>query len=499
MFLNFFRKRTAPRTAIRSTRRFRLEALEQRDVPTATLIGGIVTIDPTDPKAVVNATTTVQIDNRGTWFNPYDDKVVVTRTTPGHTETQSFAIYSQFSLVGHPPAKVVKGIVFNGGAGQDTFKNMTSIPATAYGGDGNAWLYAGSGGDKLVGGSGNDHLFGGAGNDVLIAGTGNDVVVSIGGGVDQLYTAIGHDQLWCDTKDVTHIPTPQLLGTTVVHRVSSFYSYSYNGGNGQTAVPLELKGQGLASPLPGQPGLQLENFKNMPLFGSMGPQVSDVVQGAVGDCYFLSTLGAMARTNPDSINRLVADLGDGTYAVHFHDAQGKSVFVRVNADLWTDAEGSLQFARLGQQNALWVPIVEKAWAFFRDQMGNYPSISGGNNPGVPLDKALGLGTVTQHPTGNYANGQAYLSAIQKALSQNQAVTFGAPGPFTDSTPMIKTNDNSSTYRRGQHIYVVEAVLTDGNGKPTGIKLYNPWGYEVTIHSADLIYFCSGGFASFQAS
>jgi hypothetical protein len=331
----------------------------------------------------------------------------------------------------------------------------------------------------------------------VAAGSGYGVLVSIGGGSDQLYAGSGKANFWCDNTDVVHIPHHEPAGKVNVHRVSSFFSYSYNGGAGTTTVPLELLGQPLASPLPGATGLTLQNYQNLPLFGPLGPQVSDVQQGASGDCYFLSALGAMARTNPDSIRRLVADLGDGTYVVHFHDAHGQSVFVRVNADLWTDAEGSPVFARFGPQNCLWVPIVEKAWAFYRDDLGNYPSISGGNAPGVPFDKALNLSSSMSIHTANFANGQAYLLAIKKALAQGLGVVFGAPAPFDDNTPEIQTNDNSSTYRRGQHIYVAEAVLTDAHGNPTGIRLYNPWGFEVTVHNLDLIYFCSGGFGTFS--
>jgi hypothetical protein len=479
----------------RKHRRPRLEVLEQRDVPTITLSGGILTILGTSAADVA----TVQINSNNT-LTPYDDSVVATRTSGGQTETQSFALWHTFlGLNGQPPIHVqqVKGIVFHGGAGNDVFWNHTGIPATAFGDDGNDSLHAGSGGDTLYGGTGDDNLFGGAGKDVLDGGAGNDVLVSIGGGVDQLYGGTGTDNFWYDSSDVVHDASTSEQQAGDLHNVKAFFSYSYNGGGGQTPVPLELLGQNLADPLPGILGLSTQNYKNLPLFGSMGPQVSDIQQGASGDCYFLSTLGAMAQANPSSIRRLVVDLGDGTYAVHFHDANGKSVFVRVDADLWTDAEGSPVFARFGQQNTLWVPIVEKAWAFYRDDLGNYPSISGGNAPGVPLDPALNLAQGTSHPTSGYSSGQAYLSAIKTALAQGLGVVFGAPTSFNDNTPEIQTNDNTSTYRRGQHIYVAEAVLTDAHGNPTGIKLYNPWGFEVTIHSPDLIYFCSGGFGTFS--
>jgi hypothetical protein len=45
----------------------------------------------------------------------------------------------------------------------------------------------------------------------------------------------------------------------------------------------------------------------------------------------------------------------------------------------------------------------------------------------------------------------------------------------------------------------QAVLTDANGTPTGIQLYNPWGFEVTIHNPSLIYYCSRGIGTFEVN
>ncbi len=277
--------------------------------------------------------------------------------------------------------------------------------------------------------------------------------------------------------------------------MSSFFSYSYNGGTSQTPVSLQLLGQNLADPLPGEPGLTETNFKALPLFGPKGPQLSDIVQGNVGDCYFLATLGAMVQTDPASIRRLVVDLGDGTYAVNFSNASGQSVFVRVDADLWTNAAGSPVFAGLGPQKALWVAVVEKAWAFYRADVGNYPSIAGGDSPGILPGVALNLGGADPvQPTGGFANGQSYLGAIQAALSQGQGVVLGGPDGFTNNTP-----ETGTTFRRGQHDYVVLAVLTDAAGTPTGLTLYNPHGFEVTITDPGLIYYCSIGFQTFAVS
>jgi hypothetical protein len=490
MVLDFFRKSRCTPPPARAPRRPGLEVLECRDVPTIALTNGIITITGTSGDDNV----TVQFANPRS-ANPYNAQVLVTRTSGEQRESQTIAVWvtegSPNGLLLH--IKEVTGISFHGMAGDDVFQNLTNIPAVAYGDAGSDTFHAGYGGDHLYGGSaGNNHLFGGAGKDLLVGGGNNNVLVSIGGGVDHLSSSSPTDNLWYDSSDLLDNVTPAQQAGGYVHRVSAFYSYSYNGGSGQTPVSLQLRGQNLADPLPGLPDVQETNFKNLPLFGRQGPQITDIEQGDIGDCYFLSELGAMVKIDPGSIGRLVVDLGDGTYAVNFHNALGKSVFVRVDADLWTYPDGSLVFAGLGQQDSLWVPIVEKAWAFYRDQLGNYNSIANGNAPGVPLAAALNVINVPVNPTASYTDGVAYLTAIQTALSQGLAVTFGAPVNFNDNTPETMT-----THRRGQHIYVVESVLTDTQGTPTGIQLYNPWGFEVTVHNPALIYFCSLGYGAFK--
>jgi Ca2+-binding RTX toxin-like protein len=111
------------------------------------------------------------------------------------------------------PASQVRGIVFNGGAGDDTFivRDNSPIPVTAYGGAGDDMLTGGSGNDVLDGGPGCDVLTGGAGNDlltdvnlvpanpgdesdVLRGGPGNDILLG-GYGKDTLDGGAGDDLL----------------------------------------------------------------------------------------------------------------------------------------------------------------------------------------------------------------------------------------------------------------------------------------------------------------
>jgi hypothetical protein len=85
-------------------------------------------------------------------------------------------------------------ITFHGNAGNDVFKNRTSIPSHAVGGSGNDLLQGGSGADFLDGVSGNDTLRGGSGDDQLHGGSGADVIRGQNG-ADEAFGNSGNDHI----------------------------------------------------------------------------------------------------------------------------------------------------------------------------------------------------------------------------------------------------------------------------------------------------------------
>ena len=67
-----------------------------------------------------------------------------------------------------------------------------------------------------------------------------------------------------------------------------------------------------------------------------------------------------------------------------------------------------------------------------------------------------------------------------------------------------TDANESTWRRGQHVFMVDKVLTDANGNPTGMVVRNPYGTQgpnkdgyLTITDFSRIYFCVSRAVSMQ--
>ena len=132
----------------------------------------------------------------------------------------------------------------------------------------------------------------------------------------------------------------------------------------------------------------------LPLYGSSGaPKYTDVSQGYLGDCYFVSSLGEVALQDPSAIENMITNNGNGTYGVRFY-VNGQPDDVTVNEDLpvmgggYRWANGStLEFANSTSDN--WVALVEKAYAQLNAQT-NAPH-------GMELEFRLGLLMRESHP------------------------------------------------------------------------------------------------------
>ena len=218
----------------------------------------------------------------------------------------------------------------------------------------------------------------------------------------------------------------------------------------------DLVGQNFADPAT---TYAYRSFASNPLFSEAGPIADDITQGNVGDCYYLASLAAIAETDPSRIRQSVVDLGDGTFAVQFVKG-GSKVYVRVDADLPSWNSSSLVYAKLGKQGSLWVPIMEKAYAYFRTSNVTYASLESGWMS--EASSALGIGSQSTYAA---ASGRALLDLIAAELSQGKAVTYAA-GTIVNGAPLI-----------GFHAYSVEAVNYDSNGVATSLRLRNPWGVD----------------------
>lgn len=350
-----------------------------------------------------------------------------------------------------------------GGAGQDSIRGGSAAD-WILGDSGNDSLWGDAGADNVHGGTGNDSIFGGAGADRLSGNDGDDTLVSIGGTtLDTLYGNAGFDSFWADAEPTEIVADADFFTETLrgnVHRVASFMTLRFNNGTpwswSTVAISRELDGQNFRDPANGS---NYASFSNRPLFGNAGPGKDDIDQGGLGDCYFMATLGAAARTNPNFIRQRVVDLGDGTYAVRFQK-NSSVTYVRVDGDLPT-AGGSLVYAGLGTGNAIWAPIMEKAWACFRNGYCDYKTTEGGW-----MDEAFSaLGRSTDSLSVNawyklWHEGKDLWNYVNGQLSAGKAVT-------------VATGDDSANLV-SNHAYMVDRTYRDSGGT-RHVVLRNPWG------------------------
>jgi hypothetical protein len=213
------------------------------------------------------------------------------------------------------------------------------------------------------------------------------------------------------------------------------------------------------------------------------PSSSQMKQGALGDCYFIATLGALADRVPNSVRNIFVDNGDGTFTVRFFGGQtghaynsdgsintgfrntaGVADYVTIDRRLPTYASGILAYSgsgtRANDPNAsLWIALAEKAYAQWnetgkagRDGTNRYAAIEGGWM-GIVAAQVLG------HNSTDYVLANTAKNTVVQSLTSGRAVTVGTKGTATAGGLV------------GGHAY----VLTGYDTASDRFNLRNPWG------------------------
>lgn len=349
-------------------------------------------------------------------------------------------------------------------------------------------IYGGDGHDTILASSGNDQIFGGKGNDSINSGAGDDVIVALGGDLkDKVFGGAGLDSFWLDAAPTETAgdadATEKAAGA--VHYIGNFKSYTVNGR--KISPTKELDGQRIADPKLSESNFVYSRFDNLPLFASSGPGADDIKQGQIGDCYFLSTLSAIAKTSPQTIRQSIVDLGDGTYAVQFANGNGTSTAVRLDNDLATFSSDttSLAYADFGKQKCVWVAVMEKAFAYFRTGAATYASLnSGWMSEGFA---ALGKSATTLWKDYNLETATELIDNITLLIKQGKAITLAI-----DKVPSGAAGANLV----GSHAYTVDGVVTNSNGGKS-IRLRNPWGTDGAKQDGYVLVSAASCFAAFS--
>ncbi len=194
-----------------------------------------------------------------------------------------------------------------------------------------------------------------------------------------------------------------------------------------------------------------------------GVSMNDAIQGDLGDCYLIVSLGTVAQQKPRYIQEMFIDNGDDTYTVRFLN-NGVADYVTVDKFLPADASGKLVYARKGDfvnnpSNELWVALAEKAYAqinesgwIWQDGTNSYGGIEGGWM-GDPKEQITG--GITDWDSVAWANK----STIAEIANSNKMLTTGF-------------------YNSGYGVYNLHSyIVTSYNSASDKFSLFNPWGYK----------------------
>ena len=332
-------------------------------------------------------------------------------------------------------------LVMYGFAGNDVLRVTNSVTCASwtYGGDGDDAIYAaGRGADRIEGGAG------------------NDLIVSIGGGADTVLGGDGVDSVWCDSTDTILDASSAENAAGAVHRITSFYQPYTTNPSAANYVSLEIAGQGIADPTMTSYAARYANFASRPLFVN-GAQYNDIAQGAVGDCYFLASLASIAQNHAGTIEQSITALGDGTYAVRFY-RNGSPVYLRIDADLPVYSSGALTYAKASPQGEIWVPLMEKAYAYFRYGKNSYASIEAGWMSTV-YTEVTNVQATSVSTSGSLTSLASYISSN---LAAGRPMTVGSYS--SPPSPIV-----------GGHAYRIKSIETVSG--QTYVTVYNPWGID----------------------
>lgn len=216
---------------------------------------------------------------------------------------------------------------------------------------------------------------------------------------------------------------------------------------------------------------------------------SDITQGNLGDCYFLSALAAIARYDPDAIRKMIRPNpnGDGSYIVTFYELVGygpidnQPVYVprevTVTADFPLNSSGDPVFAKPEDAGAagqeLWVLLMEKAYAQYH--YNNYHAIEGGWG-NIAMEVLTGVPSQTNsadNVTIDDLANQFNTGAITVASLTDWKIGSD-PNPLWDIPDETDTN---LLYQNGTIVPSHEYYVTAVDVAAGTITLHNPWGWD----------------------
>jgi hypothetical protein len=220
-------------------------------------------------------------------------------------------------------------------------------------------------------------------------------------------------------------------------------------------------------------------------FFEEGTEMTDPVQGALGDCYFIAALSSVAWARPYIIAQRNRATGAGQQQfvdmVEFFSG-GKWIKVEVTELLPVVTPGNnLIYARSSETGEIWPGVYEKAFAKWRtNHTGDQPQYDpiAGGDPVAALQQLTGLTTVYVD-NASVTTDQIWQKILGNCFNKktfNPMVAFTYNSAAEAPTPINYDNAHIAAC----HAYSILGWSQVNN--QNYIVLRNPWGtYEATLN------------------
>ncbi|CAA7410324.1 unnamed protein product [Spirodela intermedia] len=195
---------------------------------------------------------------------------------------------------------------------------------------------------------------------------------------------------------------------------------------------------------------------------------SDVCQGRLGDCWFLSAVAVLTESSRISEVIITPEFNEeGVYTVRFC-IQGEWVPVIVDDWIPCESPGKPAFATSRKGNELWVSILEKAYAKLH---GSYEALEGGLVQDALVDLTGGAGEEIDMRTGqaqiDLASGRLWSQLLR---FKQEGFLLGAGSPSGSDVHV-----SSSGIVQGHAYSLLQIRDVDGHKL---VQIRNPWANEV---------------------
>lgn len=211
-------------------------------------------------------------------------------------------------------------------------------------------------------------------------------------------------------------------------------------------------------------------FTDVTLFGHKGIEPTDMTQGYIGNCWFISGVSAMAeypgRVEKLFVNTTNSELSKrGIYGINIYTlGLPQTIIVDDYLPLRRGDDGSYKalYARISDDRAIFGPIIEKAFA---KRYGNYEHIIAG----FPTDA---IRVLTGSPMETIYHDETSVEKLWQRLAKHDL----EQDFITCGTSDFDERRNKSQGLAEMHAYTVMGTLTLSNGTRL-VKIRNPWGEE----------------------